>query len=61
MYASTQYIYIKKIQTITKLWSAQEFPLEIHSEEIGKQKHVTLLRELCPCQILSNYLKQYGS
>ena len=59
---------INIFQTIKKLWSAQEFGLEIRSEEITRDNrkqelsflHATLLLDLI-FKILSNYLNQYGS
>ena len=61
---------IKIFQSIKKLWSAQEFGVEICSGEITskKQNRIVFLAcdiptwpDMCPYQILLNYRKQYGS
>ena len=57
---------IKIFQTIKKLWSAQEFGLEIRSGErtrirIEQELSFLYMTLICPYQILSNYLKLYES
>ena len=69
--ASTKYYKKKKKKKFKPLQSCEVHKnfawkfIQKRKEKKIKQKlsflHVTLLRDLCPCQIVSNYLKKYGS